>query len=295
MKVIALMLVCAGVMAQTLTTVADTIRAPVSGELFSGRVTIVAPEITWNGTTYSRGTTSATLTNGVFSQTFVPNVGATPEGTSYRVTFQSRGGVTWSEWWQVPDSPSTPLKVHQVRRASNPDISTSVPLWRLGDASNSAGKVLCSDGVSWYPCRIRQSGEARTFDLAAVTSLTVSQAQHGFSTANLAVKVFDATGKEIIPGALTINPSTYAVTVEFSTAQSGRVVIQQSPSTSATFTSQTTVTITGAVHGLGANVEGFCFDGDGKAIRPGGFSVNPTSYDAVFTFAAAQTGRCYVR
>lgn len=286
-------LLAAAAAAQTLTTVTDTIRTP-AGVLFTGRVTIVAPELTWNGQTYTRGVSSLALTNGVMSQTFIPNIGAQPEGTSYRVTFQSRDGQTWSEWWQIPDSPSTPLKVHQVRRSSNPDISTSVPLWRLGDASNSSGKVMCSDGVTWGPCKIKTGGESYTETFTNQTTVAIGAAAHKFSTANLAVRVFDATGKEIWAG-ITIDQSTYQVTVAFAVAQSGRVVINQAPSSSAAFTSQTTVVITGAVHGLGSAAEGYCFDAAGKQLKPGSVTVNPTTFDVTFAFLAAQTGRCFVR
>jgi hypothetical protein len=66
---------------------------------------------------------------------------------------------------------------------------------------------------------------------------------------------------------------------------------------SSSFTSQTTVVITGAMHQLGtANVLVGCYDTSVPAMRiqPNTVSVHPTRFDVTITFSVAQSGRCVV-
>jgi hypothetical protein len=63
------------------------------------------------------------------------------------------------------------------------------------------------------------------------------------------------------------------------------------------FTSATTVAITGAAHQLGtSSVLVDCYDGGvpGMRVWPNTITVHPTTYDVTVTFLAAQTGRCVV-
>lgn len=61
------------------------------------------------------------------------------------------------------------------------------------------------------------------------TSLTVTGATHGLGTADLIVAIYDsATGTRnlVIPDSVSIDSSTFDVTVAFELSQSGRIVIQ---------------------------------------------------------------------
>jgi len=66
---------------------------------------------------------------------------------------------------------------------------------------------------------------------------------------------------------------------------------------SSSFTSQTSVTITGAMHQLGtANLLVGCYDTSIPAMRvqPNTVSVHPTLFDVTITFAVPQSGRCVI-
>jgi hypothetical protein len=63
------------------------------------------------------------------------------------------------------------------------------------------------------------------------------------------------------------------------------------------FTSQTTVTIPGAAHGLGtASLLVACYDAatPAAALAPSSVTVHPTTYDVTIMFASAESGRCVV-
>jgi len=66
---------------------------------------------------------------------------------------------------------------------------------------------------------------------------------------------------------------------------------------SASFTSQTSVTIAGTAHQLNsANLLVTCYDTETPAmeVEPNSISVNATTFDVMVTFATAQSGRCVV-
>ena len=295
MKYVAMLLLAVPLFGQV--TVADTIRAPISGQLFTGRVTIQAPEITFGGQTYSRNVRRVEISNGAFLEVLIPNVGATPEGTTYRVTFRTRDGVEWSEWWEIPNT-TAEVKIFQVRRASNTDGAggSSVPIWKLGEAAGRRGRVLLSDGASWVPANASALGVlSYTQTLTAVTSITVLGATHGLGTNYLLISVYDAAGRAVATGAQTINATTYDVTVSFTDAQTGRLVLTKAPASSVAFNLATTVSIPGSTHGFASqNLAGTCFDAAGKTIGYGSMTIAPSTYDVTFTFTEAQSGRCFV-
>lgn len=340
MNRLAIFLWGAALAAQTVIT--DTVRKP-DGTVFQGNVSIQSPELTWNNQTYARATLRYNITqNGILSVSLVPNVGALPEGTSYRVQYEGRDGSRYVEWWVVPSSAS-PLLIHQVRRGSSPAWpTTNIAPFQISGARGFPGKVLCSDGDIFTLCSgltdpttfrgdiayrgasaiqrlgvgapgtvLTSNGVEPTWQTPAggtggqgiqtysqtftsQTSLTISAAAHGFSTANLFVTIYDGSGVQLT-AAVTVNPSTFAVGVTFTEAQTGRVLISKAPAFSTAFTSQTSVVITGGTHGLATqNLSGHCYDGSGNLIGMAGFSVNPSTFNATFTFTEAQTGRCFV-
>ena len=64
-----------------------------------------------------------------------------------------------------------------------------------------------------------------------------------------------------------------------------------------TFTSQTSVSISGATHNLGsADLEVECYDASTirKKIEPDTMTVDPATNNLVVTFFAPQSGRCVV-
>ena len=99
-------------------------------------------------------------------------------------------------------------------------------------------------------------------------------------------------------GTTTGSTVTIAGGVGVSTARSGNTVTVTSKRYSETFSSQTTVTLTGAEHGIGsADITVTCYDNSSprKRVEPDTVTVDGTSFDVVVTFFSAQTGKCVVQ
>lgn len=157
----------------------------------------------------------------------------------------------------------------------------------------TAGAVLRSDGTDpvW---QIMPTTHATSFTSA--TTVTVTGSTHQLGTADLSVLVYSAGGAQVIPGAVSVNPSTFDVIVTFIEAQTGRVVLTKMQSAAVSFTGQTSVVITGATHGLlTTNLTPTCFDSSGAIFRPGSVTVNSSTRDVTFSFISAATGRCIVQ
>src|SRR5664279_1915480 len=102
------------------TQIRDTGYTGFGGTLFSGRITVTAPDMTTpDGRTVNRWEQSYTITNGIISVDLEPNDTATPAGTSYVVIYRPKSGQAWSERWAVPTS-ATALRVNQVRVLNAP-------------------------------------------------------------------------------------------------------------------------------------------------------------------------------
>lgn len=123
-----------------LTTVKDTVYAS-DGTLASGTVVI-----TWQGFVSADtravfgGNKTVPLTNGELAVALVPNAGATPSGTSYRVRYYQQGGLYFEETWVVPassplTSPGPPTVTPQGTTGS-----TTYCYWI--SATNSEGETL---------------------------------------------------------------------------------------------------------------------------------------------------------
>lgn len=98
----------------TLTTVADTVYR-ADGSPAAGTLLISWPAFTAaGGATVAAGNNHVTLgANGSFSAQLAPNVGATPAGTVYSVTYQLTDGTVKTENWSV--GATTPETISQVR------------------------------------------------------------------------------------------------------------------------------------------------------------------------------------
>ena len=119
------------------------------------------------------------------------------------------------------------------------DIPTSWPA-----VQGAADRYLRNDGsgnLSWAQVNLA-TGTTGTLPIgslpalsysasvASATTWTITGATHGLGTADLTVAVYDSgspTRTRITPGSVTINDSTFDVTITFAVAQAGRVVIQR--------------------------------------------------------------------
>lgn len=152
----------------------DTVYTAIDGQLFNGRMTISAPDMTTpDGRTVVRWTKEFTVANGVINVSLEPNDSASPAGTSYAVRFTPAKGPAWTERWIVPTS-STPLKVHQVRVtvAPVPDLTIQPTQIRSGGAAQ--GQCLAWSGSAWQPADCGATGAVVSVfgRTAAVTAQT---------------------------------------------------------------------------------------------------------------------------
>lgn len=92
-----------------------------------------------------------------------------------------------------------------------------------------------------------------------------------------------------------ITATNNSVAVVFSTAQTGKCIVNGNssvaagPNTSQSFTGQTSVVIN---HTLGSSVLVACYDGSNKQVEPD--SVTAANNQVTVAFTTAQTGRCVV-
>lgn len=120
---------------------------------------------------------------------------------------------------------------------------------------------------------------------------------HALGTKNVLVSCYDGSDNYIEWNTL-VTTSTSAATVTFTGSQTGRCTVTIGGSGakySTTFTSQTTVTVTGVTHNIGSpDIHVQCRDAGSprQIVEPNTVTVNDSTYDVVITFAVAQSGRC---
>ena len=94
----------------------------------------------------------------------------------------------------------------------------------VANTAPSSGQTLKWNSATsqWEPGGI--PGNALT-TFTAQTSVTVPAGTHGFTNANLLVQCYDNAGLSVEPGSVAVNPSTYDVTIAFSTPQTGSCTV----------------------------------------------------------------------
>jgi hypothetical protein len=98
------------------------------------------------------------------------------------------------------------------------DFEAGVETRLIIDRLEQAIRSLQNAGVG-------QPGPRYALSFIASTTWTIPGARHGFNTRDLHVMTYDATGKKVDPDSVTVDPSTFAVTITWATAQAGRAVI----------------------------------------------------------------------
>jgi hypothetical protein len=136
-----------------------------------------------------------------------------------------------------------------------------------------------------------------TTTFTSQTTVTIPGATHLLGTADLLVRVFTTAGtlNVLSAGSITVAAGTFDVVVTFATAESGTLILSAAgPRYVAVFTSQTTVTIPGATHGLDTPALLFQLWDAGApraAFAPNSLTVDPTTFDVVVTFGTPESGR----
>ncbi|HEV2177127.1 MAG TPA: hypothetical protein VGW33_07990 [Terriglobia bacterium] len=135
---------------QTRTTVTDTLYDPTGAPL-TGHL-VVTNETTFtsvDGFQIPAGNQiTVTVTNGAFSVPLVPNLGATPAGTSYRVQYYL-GSLRTAETWVVPQTPN-PANLTNVRSLTAPVPGTQFAIAQVNPPSPcSTNFFLAWQGAGW--------------------------------------------------------------------------------------------------------------------------------------------------
>ena len=143
------------------TTIQDTLQN-ADGTPASGRVVIAWPTFRIGTCQVVAGQMTVPVADGNLAVELFPNELATPEGTSYRVTYYLRSGRISTEYWVVPVSP-TPVPLAIVRSASLPVPAVQFSMAQVTDLLPtlnrkvelpplcSAGKFLQANGSATPP------------------------------------------------------------------------------------------------------------------------------------------------
>ena len=166
-------------------------------------------------------------------------------------------------------------------------------------ASNQAGRCVVNGSSGG-------SGSGTENYSQSFTAQTSVSLTHGLGTKDLIIACYDGSDVQIGPDDVTVAGSTpWAVAVEFSSSQTGRCVVNGSGGTAssseryvASFTSQTTVTLASATHGLsGAPLAVTCFDDSTPRamVEPDSYTYNDSTGEVVIDFFASETGKCVLQ
>ncbi len=143
------------------TTIQDTLQN-ADGTPASGRVVIAWPTFRIGTCQVIAGQMTVSVSNGNLTVELFPNELASPEGTSYRVTYHLRSGRISTEYWVVPAS-TLPVTLAIVRSASVPVPAVQFSMAQVTDllptlrrkvelpALCSAGKFLQANGSAAPP------------------------------------------------------------------------------------------------------------------------------------------------
>lgn len=123
-------------------TVNGPIQTGIDAGTFTGKVVIERAAITNGGTYYGGYRKEISVSGGVLSVALAPNVGSTPTGTSYKVTYYPQPGFgstgNYTRYWVVPASGPTTIAAIEVALPPTPSFSIA--------ASQLTGLVALANG-----------------------------------------------------------------------------------------------------------------------------------------------------
>lgn len=182
-------------------------------------------EISWQAFTAAdgketpAGKITRSITAGVLDIELQPNSNSTPP-SYYQVRLQLDGLVSSTQLWIVPPS-STALSVADLRVVTPPPSTVYIKPSQIARQANSAGKVLCDTGGGVAYCDAATQVPYYVNPLPAVgsTTLTITGAEHQLGTRYLSIgDCVNENGSPIDPGPLSINTTTFDVSISFGTA-----------------------------------------------------------------------------
>lgn len=164
----------------------------------------------------------------------------------------------------------------------------------IGAASPFAVAITFSESISGR-CVVNGLNANYSQSFTSQTSVTLT---HNLGTNNLITMCYDASDIWVSPSRIDIAANApWSVVTTFSESFTGRCVVNGITSGRyvASFTSQTTVTITGNTHRVGTNmVDVTCYNNSDPRVRiePGQITVDDGTNDVVLTFSEAVSGQC---
>jgi len=194
------------------------------------------------------------------------------------------------------------------------NVGQAAMLFRLYDAqipahAIAAGSFLFSVDDSSYDVTVGfgtpvsgslAMGVTSPLYLASYTNATtvnILGVTHQLGTSDLLFQNYDASTPRHAQGvgSLTVHPTTHDVVMTFATPTSGLLLLAASgPTYAVNFTSVTTISIPGSVHQLGTQALLWQFydaSTPRAALGDPGCTVNPNTYDVVYTFTTPTSGR----
>jgi len=208
------------------TTISDAI-FNADGSAAAGRMVIAWPTFLAGSCQIIAGQASVTISGGQLQVELYPNVGATPTGTSYRVTYYLRSGRVSTEYWVVPAS-SALVSLAEVRAASVPspsvmfgqaqvtnlvgDLAKKIELpnpcpagkFLQANGNTSPPQVTCVDGTGAPTASPTQSGTVKT-DVEEIDPVVYAKATLDVLLAAKAPTVHAHSAADVASG--TLNPA----------------------------------------------------------------------------------------
>ena len=224
-------------------------------------------------------------------QWVAPSTSGAPTSANYSQSFTSQTSVTLTH---NLGSPNLILACYD-----------SSDQWISGDSYTIAGSSAWSIAVEFTTaqtgrCVVNSATGLGIHNYSqAFTTQTAVTLTHNLGSADVVLACYDGNDKWLAPDGYTITSGDpWDVNVTFTTAQTGRCIVNNGSGTgisnySQDFTSQTAVTLT---HALGtANLIVNCYDGSDVALEPDDYAIGSgTPREVAVSFTAAQTGRCVV-
>jgi Pectate lyase superfamily protein len=185
--------------AQTTTTVTDTIHGPDPAQAGPSGQIVISSKSTFTASdgsvVFAGVVANATVANGSFSVSLVPNAGSVPSGTSYSAIYKLSGVPYKEETWVVPSS-ATPVDLSTVRSATLSGPSQKISPSQLPAVIN-ASSILDKGGQFFNAKAYGAVGDGVTNDTTAVqAAITAAMVAGG--------TVYFPPGKYLIAGALTL-------------------------------------------------------------------------------------------
>lgn len=285
-----------------------------TGGAVKGRVTISWPNFTGPNGFVPAGKVTVPIADNIFEVSLESNVGA---GMVYLAEYIATnvGGTTWKEKWVVLNVVDTTLTLGQIRVNDTPPNTgggtgggtgpqgPQGPQGAKGDKGDTGlqGPVgpIGPQGIQGIQGVKGDKGDTGDTGPQGIQGVKGDKGSTGDTGATGSPGAPGATGAQGIQGIQGVQGPIGLTGPKGDTGNTGATgPAGPGGSYTSNFTAQTTVTITGVTHGLGAaDLTVQCWDAGTPAqiVEPDKVTVDPTSFNVVVAFVVPQDGKCIVR